>query len=175
MNLKSLIFSLALVGTMFFMNDTALADTEHGGHQKNGAVPKATLEAIGPHMSQFLNYEPFDPPLKNHLWMKTDTDKMIFFHFAKPVSEKENKLLFTGDAVKGRFCAEDQPAGGKTGYVHFHSGAVAEGHKHGHGGEKGQAGYWLRHIALGDFEMMNIQFRPGVAHNFKATSAPSCK
>ncbi|MFQ5580809.1 MAG: hypothetical protein ACE5FZ_09355 [Nitrospiria bacterium] len=79
-----------------------------------------------------------------------------------------------GDAIKGRFCAEDQPEGGKTGFVHFHSAEVAKGRKHGHGGEKGQEGYWLRHIALGEFDMMGIHFTPGIAHNFKATKAPRC-
>ncbi|MFQ5779492.1 MAG: hypothetical protein ACE5HN_01740 [Nitrospiria bacterium] len=106
--------------------------------------------------------------------MKTDPDKVVFFHFAKPVDAKENKLLFMGDAIKGRFCADDQPNGGKTGFVHFHSAKIAPGHKHGHGGRKGQEGYWLRHIALGEFEMMGIHFKPGIAHNFKATPAPKC-
>ncbi len=168
MNFKTIIF----LGT--FITATLIGHgMSHAGEQHQ-ASDKA-LHAIGVKVGHLFNFEPFDPPLKNHLWMKTDSDKMTFFHFANPASDAENKLLFMGDAIKGRFCAEDQPKGGKTGYVHFHSSQKADGHQHGHGGEKGQDGYWLRHIALGEFEMMKIQFKPGVAHNFKATPAPSCK
>ncbi len=148
------------------------------GISEAGGTPKAsdqTLHSIGEKVGHAFKFEPFDPPMKNHLWMKTDEGKASFFHFAKVVSESGNKVLFIGDAIKGRFCAENQPEGGKTGYVHFHSATKADGHKHGHGGKAGQEGYWLRHIALGEFDMMGIHFTPGIAHNFKATPAPSCK
>ncbi|MFQ5543717.1 MAG: hypothetical protein ACE5FY_05135 [Nitrospiria bacterium] len=138
-------------------------------------IPEKTLHAIGEGLSHVLTFEPFNPPLKNHLWMETDSGKMSFFHFAKATSMGDNKLLFMGDAIKGKFCLENQPDEGKTGYVHFHSLEKADGHKHGHGGVKGQDGYWLRHIAVGEFEAMGIKFKPGIAHNFKATPAPKCK
>jgi len=154
---------------------TVHASGDHeGGHDEPAGPSGGTLHAVGVKLGMQFTFEPVNPPLKNHIWMKTDTNKVSFFHFAKPVSAKKNKLLFMGDAIKGRFCAEDQPDGGKTGFVHFHSAKVAPGHKHGHGGEKGAEGYWLRHIALGDFKMMGIHFTPGIAHNFKATKAPSC-
>lgn len=138
-------------------------------------IPKETLEAIGPQLALSFNAEPFAPSMPDHLWMKGDPDKVLFLHFAKPVSERENKLIFIGDGIKGRFCSENQPAGGKTGYVHFHSLSAAKEHEHGHGGEKGQEGYWLQHVAVGEFDMMNIHFKPGVAHNFMPTSPPKCK
>lgn len=176
MKIKGFVIAVALLAMTIGGRGVTLADAGHGaGHGGGGAVPAETLKMIGTHMAGLLTFEPFNPPLRNHLWMKTDSDKMLFFHFAKAASEKNNKLLFTGDAIKGQFCAEDQPEGGATGYVHFHSAEKADGHKHGHGGKKGQAGYWLRHVALGEFEMMNIQFTLGIAHNFKATKAPSCK
>ncbi len=176
MRMKGFAIAVALFAMTIGSRGIVLAGAGHGeGHGAAGPVPLETLQMIGTQMSNLLTFEPFDPALKNHLWMKTDSDKMLFFHFAKAASEKKNKLLFIGDAIKGRFCAEDQPEGGLSGYVHFHSAEKAEGHQHGHGGKKGQAGYWLRHTALGTFEMMNIQFTPGVAHNFKATKAPSCK
>lgn len=148
------------------------------GVSQAGGTPKAsdqTLHSIGEKAGHVFRFEPFDPPMKNHLWMKTGSDTASFFHFTKTVSETGNKILFMGDAIKGRFCVENQPEGGKTGFVHFHSVVKADGHKHGHGGQKGQEGYWLRHIALGEFDMMGIHFTPGIAHNFKATPAPSCK
>jgi len=167
MKMKGFIFAIGLIGITMLGMGTGLASGTHKASDK-------ALHAIGVKVGHLFNFEPFDPPLKNHLWMKTDPDKMTFFHFAKAASQGDNKLLFMGDAIKGRFCKEDQPDGGKTGYVHFHSLHVEKGHKHGHGGEKGQEGYWLRHIALGEFDMMKIHFTPGLAHNFKATPAPSC-
>jgi hypothetical protein len=66
-------------------------------------------------------------------------------------------LIFVGEGIKGRFCAEDQPDAGKTGYAHFHRSQTPEGEKgeaaHGHGGKQAE-GYWLRHIAVGEFDMM---------------------
>lgn len=168
MNIKKWVVALALIILGFSGPGIALASGTHKASDK-------ALHLIGVKVGDAFNFEPFDPPLPNHLWMQTDPDKMVFFHFAKAASEGDNNLLFMGDAIKGRFCKEDQPQGGKTGYVHFHSLRVEKGHKHGHGGEKGQEGYWLRHIALGEFDAMKIHFKPGIAHNFKATAAPSCQ
>lgn len=138
-------------------------------------VPKETLEAVGPQLAGTFTFEPFNPTMPDHLWMKSDPDKVIFLHFAKPVNEKGNKLIFVGDGIKGRFCAEDQPDKGKTGYVHFHAATVTKGHEHGHGGDKNQEGYWLRHVAVDEFDMMGMHFKPGVAYNFMPTTAPRCK
>ena len=167
MKIKGFVMVMGLMTAMLIGQQSVWADSSK--------IPNQVLQLIGPKLKPLLTYEPFDPPLRNHLWMKTDPDKMIFFHFAKAATVADNTLLFMGDAIKGRFCAEDQPDGGKTGYIHFHSLRIAKGHKHGHGGEKGQEGYWLRHIALGEFDAMGRHFTPGVAHNFKATPPPSCK
>lgn len=168
MNTKGYILALSLTALSLIGQGITFAGEGH-------KVSDKALHMIGEKVGHLFDYEPFDPPLKNHLWMKTDPDKMTFFHFEKPVSEKENQLLFMGEAVKGRFCSEDQPEGGKTGYVHFHSAQKAEAHQHGHGGEKGQDGYWLRHVALGEFDMMKMHFTPGLAHNFMPTPPPACK
>lgn len=137
-------------------------------------VPQETLQQIGPQLAKAFTFEPFSPPLPDHLWMKADQDRVVFLHFAKPVMEKDNKLIFVGDGIKGRFCADDQPAKGKTGYVHFHSLAAPAGHQHGHGGDQGQEGYWLRHVAVAEFEMMGTRFTPGTAMNFMPTAPPKC-
>ena len=164
--------ALVLVGTVLVGRMVSQA-------QEKKEIPKETLEAIGPQLAPNFTFEPFKPPMPDHVWMKADPDKVIFLHFAKPVGEKDNKLIFVGDGVKGMFCAEEQPAHGKTGYVHFHSLETSKGHEMGHGGEKGQQGYWLRHVAVGEFDMqmgtMKMSFKPGVAHNFMATPPPKCK
>lgn len=148
------------------------------GYAEGGQfIPKETLEGVGTRLAGTFTFQPFTPSMPDHLWMKADSDKVTFLHFAKPVNESGNTLLFMGDGIKGRFCAEDQPAKGKTGYVHFHSTITAKGHEHdhGHGGEKNQEGYWLRHIAVGEFDMMGMHFTPGVAYMFMPTQPPKCK
>jgi len=168
MKMKRVIIVMSLVVT--FLSGQGI-----GFAEEKLETPKETLESIGLRLAPVMTYEPFSPPVRNHLWMQSDPDKMPFLHFAKPTNEKENTLLFLGNAIKGRFCAENQPDGGKTGYVHFHALTVSEGHKDAHGGEKGQAGYWLRHVAVGEFDAMGKHFTPGVAHNFKATPPPNCQ
>jgi hypothetical protein len=145
-----------------------------GGAATGKDIPKETLEKVGPELAQVFTFEPFNPPMPDHIWMKADQDKLEFLHFMKPLNEKDNKLIFIGDGIKGKFCAGDQPDKGKTGYVHFHSLSATPGHKHGHGGDKGQEGYWLRHIAVAEFDMMGMHFKPGTAMNFMPTEAPQC-
>lgn len=141
-------------------------------------IPADTLSQVGPTLARQFTHEPFDPPMKDHVWMDIGNSRLFFLHFDRPVTEKGAKLIFMGDAVKGKFCAEDQPDSGKTGFVHFHKA----GHDHGghdghsgHGGKAGDKGYWLRHIAVDNFEVMGMKFTPGIASNFMPTPPPHCK
>jgi hypothetical protein len=145
------------------------------GTEKGSAeVAKEVLDHIGPSLAKSYMAQPITPPLPNHLWMDVGDGRFVFLHFNKPVSDPKARPIFVGDAVKGRFCAEDQPDGGKTGYVHFHRSTKPEASKHGHGGFTGEEGIWLRHIALGEFDMMKRHFKPGIAHNFMGTPPPFC-
>lgn len=138
-------------------------------------VPKETLAEIGQILAKQFTFEPFNPPMPDHLWMDVGEGRAFFLHFDKPVTEKGARLIFIGEGVKGRFCVEDQPDGGKTGYVHFHSLTKPQGAEHGHGGHRAAEGYWLRHVAVGSFEMMGTKFSPGIAHNFMQTDSPRCQ
>ena len=136
------------------------------------------LKTVGPTLGKAFTFEPFQPPMLDHLWMDVGNGRAIFMHFNKPVSDSAASVIFLGEGIKGRFCAEDQPEGGKTGFVHFHrartpSGETGQG-AHGHGGAKGEDGYWLRHFAVAEFDMMGMHFKPGTAMNFMATPAPKC-
>ncbi len=77
-----------------------------------------------------------------------------------------------------KFNADGTPDGGNTGFVHFHRSHTPAGEKgmaaHGHGGKSAEEGYWLKHIAVGEFDMMDIHFTPGTAMNFMPTPAPKC-
>jgi len=137
-------------------------------------IPMANLTAVGPALAKEFTFQPVHPPLPNHLWMDVGNGQVRFLHFNKAVTEEGAGIIFIGDGIKGTFCAENQPDGGKTGFVHFHSSHKMEGAKHGHGGNSGTEGYWLRHIAVGKFEMKNTNYTPGIAHNFMHTDPPKC-
>jgi hypothetical protein len=135
-----------------------------------------TMQQVGPKLAPAFTFEPFAPPMRNHLWMDAGQGRVKFLHFTKPANNPEATLIFIGDAIKGRFCAEDQPGKGKTGYVHFHQAAAPHAHspKDAHGGKAGDQGYWLRHIAVGDFEFKGRKMEPGIAMNFPSTPPPTC-
>lgn len=139
-----------------------------------GTPTKEVLNGVGHVLGKYFTAEPMNPAMPDHLWMDIGGGQYAFLHFDKPVSDPTARLLFIGEAVKGRFCAQDQPDGGKTGFVHFHQAVKPAAKEHAHGGMTGDWGYWLRHIALGDVEMMGMKMGSGIVHNFMPTTPPSC-
>jgi hypothetical protein len=100
----------------------------------------------------------------------------LFLHFDKPLPEA-TKIIYTGWAVRGRWCAEAQPSG----FTHFHRTAKVAAWDAGHGGATpGEEGLWLKHIAVERFqmpEMMGMPERivaPGLDRMFMPTNAPKC-
>jgi hypothetical protein len=104
--------------------------------------------------------------------------------FDKSVSDPTAKLLFVGQGIKGRFCAESQPDGGKSGFNHFHRiNTPATGDTSMHGA-KGEEGYWMKHVAVGDFDMEpqgehaghggKTHFKPGEVENLPQPPTPKC-
>ncbi len=152
----------------------------NGGIASEGKKAPAAeaLKNVGPTLARTYTFEPFHPAMPDHLWMNAGNGRGVFLHFNKPVSDPTAMVIFVGEGVKGRFCAEDQPDGGKTGFVHFHRAHTPEGETgmaaHGHGGKTAEEGYWLKHIAVGEFDMMGMHFTPGTAMNFMPTPAPRC-
>lgn len=132
------------------------------------------IQGVGTALAAQFTYEPFTPAMPDHIWMDAGKGEIRFFHFDKPVSEEDAKLIFIGEGIKGKFCSSDQPEGGKTGFVHFHSLTAPAGEKLGHGGYAGGEGYWLRHVAVGEFDIMGTHFKPGIAMNFMPTPPPKC-
>ena len=45
---------------------------------------------------------------------------------------------------------------------------------HDHGGKQTEEGYWLKHGAVGEFDVIGRHFKPGTAMNFMPTLAPKC-
>ena len=136
------------------------------------------VKNIGPTLAKTYTFEPFHPAMPDHLWMDAGNGRAVFLHFNKPVADPSATVIFVGEGIKGRFCAEDQQDGGKTGFVHFHRSHTPEKEKgeaaHGHGGKPAEEGYWLKHVAVGEFDMMGMHFKPGTAMNFMPTPPPNC-
>ncbi|MBI3810346.1 MAG: hypothetical protein HY284_07825 [Nitrospirae bacterium] len=162
--------SLLLIGCATYGDGIA-------GEAKKGPAAEA-LQNVGPTLAKTYTFEPFHPAMPDHLWMDAGNGRGVFLHFNKPVTDPKAMVIFVGEGVKSRFCAEDQPDGGKTGFVHFHRSHTPEGETgmaaHGHGGKSAEEGYWLKHVAVGEFDMMGMRFAPGTAMNFMPTPAPKC-
>ncbi|WP_447979972.1 hypothetical protein [Candidatus Nitrospira bockiana] len=162
--------SALLIGCAWLTSGTA-------GEAKKAPAPEA-LNNVGPTLAKTYTFEPFHPGMPDHLWLDAGHGRAVFLHFNKPVTDPTATVIFVGEGIKGRNCAEDQPDGGKTGFVHFHRSHTPEGEHgpeaHGHGGQKGEEGYWLKHVAVGEFDMMGMHFKPGTAMNFMPTPPPRC-
>lgn len=119
---------------------------------------------------RWVNDWPLDPPLPEHLWLDMGGGSLIGLHYAKPVGQPNNKLLYTVVGQRGRFCAEEQPG---PAYTHFHrfKAPTAEA---GHGGPRGAEGYWLSHVAVDALTMPWGEVKPGVDFKFMPTAAPKC-
>ena len=43
-----------------------------------------TMQQVGPKLAPAFTFEPFAPPMRNHLWMDAGQDRIKFLHFTKP-------------------------------------------------------------------------------------------
>jgi hypothetical protein len=143
------------------------------------------MRNIGPALAKTYTYVPVQPNPPNHLWLDEGNGRVQFMMFDKPVNDPTAKLLFVGQGVKGRFCAESQPDGGKTGFNHFHRvNTPATGDTSMHGA-KGEEGYWMKHVAVAEFDMEpdgehgghggKTHFKPGEVENLPQPPTPKCK
>ena len=156
------------------------------GHAGEGTAPSPdALTNIGPVLAKAYTFEPIHPSPPDHLWLDEGKGRVLFMMFDKPVSDPTAVLLFLGEGIKGRFCAESQPDRGKTGYTHFHRiNTPATGDTSMHGA-KGEEGYWLKHVAVGDFTMAHdgehgphggdMHYKPGTVQNLPQPPTPKCK
>ncbi len=147
--------------------------------QKTPEVPEQVAVQTGKQLvhAYSRDAQPFQTPLPEHLFLINDDQTVQFLHFDRPVREA-TRLLYVGYGVKGRWCAEDQErierAAG-TGFTHFHRTARVPTADAGHGGSKpGEDGYWLKHVAVAEFDMPWGHVTPGTDMNFMPTTAPKC-
>jgi len=156
-------------------------------HASDGtATSPEVANNIGPVLVNAYTFVPVHPNPPNHLWLDEGNGRVQFMMFDKPVSDPTAVLQFVGAGIKGRFCAESQPDRGKTGFNHFHrTNTPATGDTSMHGA-KGEEGYWLKHVAVAEFEMEHqgehtahgggkTHYKPGDVENMPQPTTPKCK
>jgi hypothetical protein len=152
-----------------------------------GTAPSPEVaNTIGSVLIKAYTFEPIRPNPPNHLWLDEGNGRVQFMMFDKPVSDPTAKLLFVGQGIKGQFCVESQPDGGKTGFNHFHrTNTPASGDTSMHGA-KGEAGYWLKHVAVAEFDDEHkgehaghgggkTHYKPGEVENTPQPTTPKCQ
>jgi len=178
MSAKIWIMSLMLVvflGGVFFSS----------GHAEERTAPSPeVINNIGAAIAKAYTFVPVHPNPPNHLWLDEGDGRVQFLMFDKPVSDPTSKLLFVGQGIKGTFCVESKPNGGKTGFIHFHrTHTPASGDTSMHGA-KGEEGYWLKHVAVAEFDdegehaghgAGKTHYKPGQVENTPQPTTPKCK
>ena len=139
---------------------------------------------IGHSLLKAYTFVPVQPNPPNHVWLDEGNGRVQFLMFDKGVSDPSAKLLFVGQGIKGTFCIESQPDGGKTGFNHFHrTNTPATGDTSMHGA-KGEEGYWLKHVAVAEFDDEpkgehaghgGTHYKPGQLENTPQPTTPKCK
>lgn len=113
---------------------------QHSCRRRNECLGSAVLKAD--------TFVPVTSNPPNHVWLDEGNGRVQFLMFDKAVRDPSAQLLFVGQGVKGTFCLESQPDGGKSGFNHFHrTNTPATGDTSMHGAT-GEEGYWLKHVAV---------------------------
>jgi hypothetical protein len=170
---------LALIGLL----GVAWFSTSHAG-EETAASPEVA-SSIGSAILKAYTFVPVQPNPPNHVWLDEGNGRVQFLMFDKAVSDPSAKLLFVGQGVKGTFCIESQPDRGKTGFNHFHrTNTPATGDTSMHGA-KGEEGYWLKHVAVAEFDDEpkgehaghggKTHYKPGQVENTPQPTTPKCK
>jgi hypothetical protein len=153
-------------------------------HAGDAQVPAPeAVQNIGQALAEAYTFKPVHPNLPDHLFLDEGNGRVLFMMFSKPVSDPTARLLFVGEAIKGRFCAESQPDGGKTGYNHFHRTNTPPGDTS-MSGPKGGEGYWFKHVAVTEFDMApheehgahggETHYKPGTVQDVPQPPTPKC-
>ncbi|RQH01434.1 hypothetical protein [Natrarchaeobius oligotrophus] len=83
-----------------------------------------------------------------HVWKWVSDETLIGLHFDEPNPEEATALDYITIGRKGLFTEESQP---DEEFTHFHQ-HTADSWEGGHGGETGDEGYWLTHIAVREIQ-----------------------
>ena len=176
---KSRVLRVLLIGVL----SIAWFSSIHAG--EGTSAPPEVANSIGSTILKAYTFVPVTPNPPNHVWLDEGNGRVQFLMFDKAVSDPSAKLLFVGQGVKGTFCLESQPDGGKSGFNHFHrTNTPATGDTSMHGA-KGEEGYWLKHVAVAEFDDEpkgehaghggKTHYKPGQVENDPQPTTPKCK
>jgi hypothetical protein len=174
----------SIVG-MVLLSAFGLAWFSTSDAEEGTAASPEVATTIGSAILSAYTFVPVHPNPPNHVWLDEGNGRVQFLMFDKAVSDPSAKLLFVGQGVKGTFCVESQPDGGKTGFNHFHrTHTPASGDMSMHGA-KGEEGYWLKHVAVAEFDDEpkgehaghggKTHYKPGQVENTPQPTTPKCK
>ncbi len=159
----------------------------NSSHAREGTAPSpAVAKNIGQALIKAYTFEPVQPSPPNHLWMYEGHGRVQFMMFDKPVSDPTATVQWVGQGVKGRVCAESQPDRGKTGFTHFHRTKTPGTGDTSMHGAKGEEGYWLKHVAVAEFDIEQkgehgghgggkTHYKPGEVEDLPQPKTPKCK
>jgi hypothetical protein len=147
-----------------------------GSYAGEGKAPSPeAVTNIGAVLAKAYTHEPVHPNPPDHLWLDEGDGRVLFMMFDKPASEPTAVLQFVGEGIKGRFCLESQPDRGKTGYNHFHRSHTPATGDTSMSGPKGEEGYWLKHVSVGNFEVQHQHHHPGTVRDVPQPPTPKCQ
>jgi len=106
----------------------------------------------------------------NHVWRILPNGDIESIHFDAATLAEATKILYVavGVHVSDACQKPDDP-----GFTHFHKKSSPNWDA-GHGGASGVEGYWLKHIAVSEFDMPWGHVLPGVDYNFMPTPIVGC-
>jgi hypothetical protein len=173
-----------VMSILFMSLPTIISFTTNDAAEGTAASPEVA-NSLGPILLKAYTFVPVQPNPPNHVWLDEGNGRVQFLMFDKAVSDPSAKLLFVGQGIKGTFCIESQPDGGKTGFNHFHrTNTPATGDTSMHGA-KGEEGYWLKHVAVAEFDdepkgehsghAGKTYYKPGQLENTPQPTTPKCK
>src|SRR5262245_12003230 len=177
--MKNCVLIVLLLGVLSF------AWFSTSGAVEGTVPPSEVANSIGSALLNAYTFVPVQPNPPNHVWMDEGNGRVQFLMFDKAVSDPSAKLLFVGQGIKGTFCAESQTDHGKSGFNHFHrTNTPATGDTSMHGA-KGEEGYWLKHVAVAEFDDEpkgehaghggKTHYKPGQVENTPQPTTPKCK
>lgn len=137
---------------------------------KTYEVDRTMLVQLREFFSDGSPFTPIPPGMTFHLM---EDGSYSFLQFDGPPTQA-TQLRYIGTMITGVFCDNSTfQTLVKDGFVHFRA-MNAPNEAAASGGRPGEAGFWMKFIALGEFEMPWGVVPPGVDKNYAPTVPPTC-
>lgn len=109
----------------------------------------------------------------NHIWRILPTGDLDALHLDGATLDASTKILYVVVGVHVMDACDKDVLNLDGGFTHFHKKESLNWDA-GHGGSPGLEGYWLKHIAVSEFDMPWGHVVPGVDPNFHPTTIDGC-